>query len=175
MNKTIEKIESYISNINAITVYYSFEADDAHKEQLQQIASKTIAVFKETIDRLKTVRQQISDDEEFAKFLNRVSEKVESVYTVTLEKLKKEQEASLQKQLQENENIKPAADMAKTLKEKVINKENAEAIKEKVVSFVDSKEVKEVFDKISLGALNVADKCLDILIKFLDKDQNNGK
>ena len=100
MNKTIEKIESYISNINAITVYYSFEADDAHKEQLQQIASKTIAVFKETIDRLKTVRQQISDDEEFAKFLNRVSEKVESVYTVTLEKLKKEQEASLQKQLQ---------------------------------------------------------------------------
>lgn len=171
MNNTIEKIESYISNIKAMAVYYGFDADEAHKEELNNIAAKTIAVLKETIERLKTVHQQMPDNEDSESFLNRVAEKTESVYTVTLDKMKKEHEAGLIKLVQENENTKSAAKMVET----ILNKEIAEEIKEKVISFIDSREVKEAIDKISLGALNVADKGLDLLIKLLDKDWKNGK
>lgn len=189
MSNKIEQIESYISYLKAIVSEKSADASEEEKKQIAAIAGKTLDVMNQTIDRVKSVRSQITNDQEYEQFLTRVLDKTTAVYRVTVQKIvavkaapkaeapkektvleivrEEEKKAGFEK-IAENENIKPAANMAKLIKNSA-DPNSADSLAARIVNFIDSKETRDAVNRISLSVLNAADKGLDALIKLLDK------
>ncbi|MDO4499660.1 MAG: hypothetical protein Q4B60_00130 [Erysipelotrichaceae bacterium] len=174
MNKydeTIKKMQDITTEIAAKADRACFGQDEETVTKIKAVSTKTIDVINEAAIRLKDAIEKVSNEEELNRFLERVEEKCENAknyayakfnelapdaeYVVIEEEDKTVSKSSMEK-FMDNENVKQAAKMATNLKE--------DAIK-----FIKDPNTKKKVDDVALAALNVADKGLDFLLKFLDK------
>lgn len=171
-DETIKVIQNITNDIRKKADELIDEVDPSTASKINSIASKTIDTLQEVAVRLKTRLENLSDEEEVDKFLDRVVEKCEDAKEYAFNKfseiepyLDSEYEqaenyaSSTMEKFLENENVKRASEF-------IINK------KDQLVDYLTSEETKQKAKEISYKLLCLVDKGLDIVIDKLDKNAN---
>lgn len=172
-DETIKKMQNITNEIKVNADKKIENADEETKAKIKAVSDKTIDTINEASVKLKNVVDQIDNEEELNKFLDRVEEKCtkaakfayskfdEIVPEAQAEFIKIEDDTkSTMEKFMDNENVKSAINMATKAKDSVVD-------------FINSPETQKTIKNAKMTALNVADKGLDALIKILDKAKDS--
>lgn len=144
------------------------ELDPETVEKVQTVASKTIDVINEAAFKLKDAVDEIEDEESLEAFLKRVDEKCEDAKKYAFSKIEElvpptqdeyvriDNDKPVMDKILENENVAKAVNLAKNLKNTVVDFYNAPSTQKKI-------------NETKLAALNIANKGLELVRKTLEK------
>ncbi len=168
-DETIKNMQNIVSDIKAAADRKLANATEEEAVKIRTISEKTIDTIDEASVKLKNVVEQINNEEELNKFLDRVDEKCKQAAEFAYGKF---------------DEIKPGEDaqyvkiddVGKSTMEKLVENENVQGaikmatnIKDSVVDFINKPETQKTIKEAKLAALNVADKGLDKMISLLEK------
>ncbi len=168
-DETIKNMQDIVSDIKEAANQRLENASEEEAVKIKTISEKTIDTIDEASVKLKNVVEQINNEEELNKFLDRVDEKCKQAADFAYGKFDEI------KPSEDAEYVKINNDTRSTM-EKFIDNENVQGaikmannIKDSVVDFINKPETQQKIKDAKLTALNVADKGLDKMIDFLEK------
>lgn len=167
-NETIKKMQNITDDIKKKADASISELDPETVEKIQAVASKTIDVINEAAFKLKDAVDEIEDEESLEAFLKRVDEKCEDAKKYAYTKIEElaplskdeyvriDDDKPVMDKLLDNENVAKAVNLAKNLKNTVVDFYNAPSTQKKI-------------NETKLAALNIANKGLELVRKTLEK------
>lgn len=167
-NETIKKMQNITDDIKKKADASISELDPETVEKVQTVASKTIDVINEAAFKLKDAVDEIEDEESLEAFLKRVDEKCEDAKKYAFSKIEElvpptqdeyvriDNDKPVMDKILENENVAKAVNLAKNLKNTVVDFYNAPSTQKKI-------------NETKLAALNIANKGLELVRKTLEK------
>ena len=167
-NETIKKMQNITDDIKKKANASISELDPETVEKIQTVASKTIDVINEAAFKLKDAVDEIEDEESLEAFLKRVDEKCEDAKKYAFSKIEElvpptkeeyvriDDDKPVMDKILENENVAKAVNLAKNLKNTVVDFYNAPSTQKKI-------------NETKLAALNIANKGLELVRKTLEK------
>lgn len=170
-DETIKNMQEIVGDIKDAANRKLQDANEDEALKIKTVAEKTIGTIDEAGIKLRNVVEQIKDEDELNKFLNRVDEKCKQAANFAFAKF---------------EEIKPGTDaryvkidnddIGKSTMEKFVENENVQGaikvatdIKDSIVDFINKPETQQTIKDVKMGALDIADKSLDKMIGFLEK------
>ena len=169
-----ELVEDLKKKIDTLTA--SCEgADDEIAEKVIFIRDKAINVFKDVNERLNQMSEQLTDKDEFDQAISTIKARSKVLYENAMDRI-----YELKKEMRpQEEEIKAEDEIKEEVKEEKTDfveevKKSVESIVEdagsKINEFVNREDVKETVDKAKAGAVDIAEKTLDILKGWLLPD-----
>ena len=167
-NETIKKMQNITDDIKKKADASISELDPETVEKVQTVASKTIDVINEAAFKLKDAVDEIEDEESLEAFLKRVDEKCEDAKKYAFSKIEElvpptqdeyvriDNDKPVMDKILENENVAKAVNLAKNLKNTVVDFYNAPSTQKKI-------------SETKLAALNIANKGFELVRKTLEK------
>ena len=167
-NETIKKMQNITDDIKKKADASISELDPETVEKVQTVASKTIDVINEAAFKLKDAVDEIEDEESLEAFLKRVDEKCEDAKKYAFSKIEElvpptqdeyvriDNDKPVMDKILENENVAKAINLAKNLKNTVVDFYNAPSTQKKI-------------NETKLAALSIANKGLELVRKTLEK------
>ena len=169
-DETIKNMQDIVSDIKDAADRKLSNATEEEAAKIATISEKTIDTINEASVKLKNVVDQIGNEEELNKFLNRVDEKCKQAADFAYKKFEEIKPGD------EAEYVKIKDDSYKSTMEKFVENQNVQGaikmasdIKDSVVVFMNKPETQKTIKEVKLTALNVADKGLDKMIDLLEK------
>ena len=169
-DETIKNMQDIVSDIKEVADRKLTNATQEEAVKIATISEKTIDTINEASVKLKNVVEQINNEEELNKFLDRVDEKCKQAADFAYKKFDEIKPG------EDAEYVKIKDDNYKSTMEKFVENQNVQGaikmatnIKDSVVDFINKPETQKTIKDVKLTALNVADKGLDKMIDFLEK------
>ena len=173
VKEVVEDLKKKIDTLTAI----SEGADDEIAEKVLFIRDKAIGVFNDVSAKLNQMGEQLSDKDEFDQALDTIKARSKVLYENAMDRiceLKKEmrpqEEEKAEEEIEEEaaENAEDKTDFVEEVKKSVEN--IVEDAGNKINEFVNREDVKETVDKAKAGAVEIAEKTLEILKGWLMPD-----
>lgn len=167
-NETIKKMQSITDDIKKKADASISDLDPETVEKVQTVASKTIDVINEAAFKLKNAIDEIEDEKSLEEFLNRVDSKCLDAKKYAFAKIDElvpapkdefvriDDDKPVMDKFLENESVSKAVNLAKNLKDTVVDFYKAPSTQKKI-------------NETKLAALNIANKGLELVRKTLEK------
>lgn len=193
INESIEKLQSYVKQIDEKANSLVDKVSPENKVQIETIANKTKETIVKSINKLEELKDSVNDEALVQDFLGRLDTRCKEISDFTIEKIdtfKPVLEESLNKfmeSLNETEEVKEepskkTSDIEFKLTDtynRLVNNPNVvnatNMVKtgvEKVVEFYNSDETQEFINTMKIKTINIAEKGLEELKILLDRQDN---
>lgn len=198
IDETNKQMEAFIQTIKAEALKHSVLLEEDGKNQVNEIANKTIDTINNSISKLVSMKESVSDDNQLEDFLNRLENKCKDVTDFTITKIneikpiKRVNLADLQNDLEKNfddfkKDLEDDSKEASTIKiedsnndsyfDKFLENENVQsaiklvnAAKEKAIEFYNDPKTQKAINEAKLKTIEIAEKGLDSLKTLLEKN-----
>ena len=171
-----ETVEDLKKKIDALTLSCE-DADESIADKVDSIKDKAVRVFSDVTDKLNYVAATVSDEKELEQAIGVIKDKSKEFYDNAMSRiseLKKEAAPEPEKaeevleEKKEEEKEKVEIDVVEEVK-KGIDDLIVDA-REGISGFMNREDVRETVDKAKAGAVDIAEKTLDILKGWLMPD-----
>ena len=176
-DETIKNMQEIANDIKDAANRKLQEANPEEGLKIKTVAEKTISTIDEAGIKLRNVVEQIKDEEELNKFLDRVDEKCKQAANFAFAKFEEIKPGNDAKYVKIDND-----DLGKSTMEKFVENENVQGaikvateIKDSIVDFINKPETQQTIKDVKMGALDIADKGLDKMISLLEKAKSKTK
>ena len=174
VKEVVEDLKKKIDTLTAI----SEGADDEIAEKVLFIRDKAITVFNDVSEKLNQMGEQLTDKDEFDQAVNTIKARSKVLYENAMDRiceLKKEmrpqeEEEKPEEEIKEEavEETEEKTDFVEEVKKSVEN--IVEDAGNRINEFVNREDVRETVVKAKVGAVDIAEKTLEILKGWLMPD-----
>lgn len=197
IDNTISKMEGYINEIKEEANKHFDKLPEESKNQIVDIASRTINTIEKSIVKLKDMALTVSNEDELDDFLARLEEKCKDVTDFTKTKINElvplvrnnlnEMKDSFLKDFDETK--KNVGDKAKEFKknadysfEKFVSNENVKNVikliknaRDKAIEFYNDPKTQKAINEAKLKVIELAEKGLENLKDLLERNEDNNE
>lgn len=195
INESIEKLKTYIKEIEDRASVVAPKLSDDAKTQVSSIANKTIDTINKSIEKIEELKTSVNDESALGDFLSKLDERCKDIADYTVEKIN-EFRPSLDDSLKDfmdnlnkseepkKEEPKETSDLETKISDtynRLINNPNVvnatNMVKtgvEKAIEFYNSEETQDFINTMKIKTINIAEKGLEELKVILDRaDKKN--